>query len=125
MSEGGYKIRNKEGIHFVTFAVVEWVDVFTVLDSIRYCQQEKGLILYGWCPMSNHIHLVVSAAEHNTSDVLRDFPSPQSLPKGTLRKQNYLSISLSSRAIISSFSFIILSYNAIFSSCNCTNLSIG
>jgi hypothetical protein len=23
--EHGYKIRNKEGIHFVTFAVVEWV----------------------------------------------------------------------------------------------------
>lgn len=29
MSDGGYKIRNKEGIHFITFAVVEWVDVFT------------------------------------------------------------------------------------------------
>jgi putative transposase len=45
MSEGGYKIRNEAGIHFVTFAVVEWVDVFTrkeyrdiVLDSISYCQ---------------------------------------------------------------------------------------
>jgi len=29
MSTGGYKIRDKEGIHFVTFAVTEWVDVFT------------------------------------------------------------------------------------------------
>ena len=27
--DDGYKIRNKEGIHFITFAVVEWVDVFT------------------------------------------------------------------------------------------------
>ncbi len=42
MSIGGYKIRNKEGIHFMTFAVVEWVDVFTrsqyadiVVDSLR------------------------------------------------------------------------------------------
>ena len=26
MSEGGYKIRDKEGIHFVSFAVVEWID---------------------------------------------------------------------------------------------------
>ena len=49
MSEGGYKIRNNEGVHFVTFAVVEWVDVFTrkeyrdiVLDSIGYCQKGKG-----------------------------------------------------------------------------------
>jgi putative transposase len=80
MSEGGYKIRNEAGIHFVTLAVVEWVDVFTrkeyrdiVIDSISYCQKEKGLILHGWCLMSNHIHLVVSATEQNTSDILRDF----------------------------------------------------
>ncbi len=48
MSDGGYKIRNQSAIHFITFAVVEWVDVFTrkdyrdiVLDSIRHYQQEK------------------------------------------------------------------------------------
>jgi len=29
MGDDGYKIRDKEGIHFVTFAVIEWVDVFT------------------------------------------------------------------------------------------------
>ena len=32
MPEGGYKIKNTEGIHFVTFAVVEWIDVFTKKD---------------------------------------------------------------------------------------------
>lgn len=80
MAEGGYKIRDKEGIHFVTFAVVDWVDVFTrkdyrdiLLDSLRHCQQEKGLVLHSWCLMSNHVHLVVSAKEHNSSDILRDF----------------------------------------------------
>ncbi len=80
MSIGGYKIRNKEGIHFITFAVVEWVDVFTrkeyrdiVLDSLRHCQQEKGLILHAWCLMSNHIHLMISAKNNDTSDILRDF----------------------------------------------------
>lgn len=79
MSHGGYKIRDKEGIYFVTFAVVEWVDVFTrkeyrdvFLDCIKYCQKEKGLVLYSWCLMSNHVHLVVSAKAHNTSDILRD-----------------------------------------------------
>ena len=29
MSEGGYKIRNQAEAHFITFTVVEWVDVFT------------------------------------------------------------------------------------------------
>ena len=50
---GGYKIRDKEGIHFVSFAVLEWIDVFTrkefrdiLLESIRHCQKEKGLILF-------------------------------------------------------------------------------
>ena len=68
------------GIHFLTFAVVEWVDAFTrkeykdiLLDSIRHCQNEKGLLLHAWCLMSNHVHLVVSAKENNTSDILRDF----------------------------------------------------
>jgi REP element-mobilizing transposase RayT len=80
VSDGGYKIRSKEAAHFVTFAVVEWVDVFTrkeyrdiVLDSIKYCQKEKGLILYSWCLMSNHIHLVIRAANNNPGEILRDF----------------------------------------------------
>ena len=49
----GYKIRNQQGVHFVTFSVVEWVDVFTrkeykdiVVESLIYCQQKKGLIIY-------------------------------------------------------------------------------
>jgi REP element-mobilizing transposase RayT len=80
MSIGGYKIRNKEQIHFITFAVVEWVDVFTrkqcrdiVIDSLRHCQKEKGLLLYAWCIMSNHVHLMAAAKENNLSDILRDF----------------------------------------------------
>lgn len=44
-----------------------------LLDSIRYCQKEKGLILHAWCLMSNHVHLVVSATNNDTSDILRDF----------------------------------------------------
>ena len=29
MPEGGYKIKDQFAIHFLTFAVVEWIDVFT------------------------------------------------------------------------------------------------
>lgn len=80
MSIGGYKIRNQSGTHFITFAVVEWIDVFTrqeyrdiVIDSIKYCQKEKDLILNAWCIMSNHIHMIGSAKQSNLSDILRDF----------------------------------------------------
>ena len=80
MSDGGYKIRNQAAIHFITFAVVEWIDVFTrkdyrhiVIESIKYCQTEKGLMLHCWCIMSNHLHLIASARNHDLSDILRDF----------------------------------------------------
>ena len=80
MNEGGYKIRNQAAIHFITFAVVEWVDVFTrkeyrdiVLESIKHCQVERGLWLHCWCIMSNHLHLIASARNHDLSDILRDF----------------------------------------------------
>ena len=81
MGIGGYKIRNPNEIHFITFAVVEWVDVFTrscysdlVVESLRFCQKHKGLKIYAWVIMSNHLHLIVSATEGaNLSDILRDF----------------------------------------------------
>jgi len=77
----GYKIRDQQGIYFITFAVVEWVDAFTrkdyadiVVESLRYCQQEKGLVIYAWCLMSNHMHLIVRAKEeYKLSNILRDF----------------------------------------------------
>ena len=79
MSSGGYKIRNKAGIHFVTLTVVEWVDVFTrtvykdiLLDSIRHCQVNRDLLLHAWCLMTNHIHMILSARNNDTSEILRD-----------------------------------------------------
>jgi putative transposase len=80
MSTDGYKIRNQGAIHFITFSVVEWIDVFTrclyrdiLLDSIRYCQNEKALLLHCWCIMSNHLHLIASAKNEDLSEILRDF----------------------------------------------------
>jgi len=39
MSDGGYKIRNKKEVHFVTFAVVEWLDA--CLPAGRYSQEKN------------------------------------------------------------------------------------
>lgn len=78
--DDGYKIRNQAAIHFITFAVVEWVDVFSrqqykdiVVDSLKYCQANKGLNIHGWCIMSNHLHLILSAKNNDLSAILRDF----------------------------------------------------
>ncbi|MEP7253097.1 MAG: transposase [Ginsengibacter sp.] len=84
MSKGGYKIFDQGGTYFVSFAVVSWVDVFTrkeyrdiVVESLQHCQRERGLVIYGWCIMSNHVHLIISAKENNVSDVLGNFKNLQ------------------------------------------------
>jgi len=81
MGEKGYQIKNQEALHFITFATVQWVDVFTrkeyadlIIESLIYCKKNKGLKIHAWCIMSNHIHLILSVDENNNlSDVLRDF----------------------------------------------------
>jgi putative transposase len=80
MSSGGYKITDQGAMYFVSFAVVAWVDGFTrkeykdiVIESLKHCQENKGLVIYCWSVMSNHVHLIISAKENNVSDVLGDF----------------------------------------------------
>ncbi len=76
-----YKFNKPDGLYFITFATVGWVDVFTrrdykdiVVDSLRFCQQEKGLLLFAWAIMSNHVHLIAEAAEgFKLQDIMRDF----------------------------------------------------
>ncbi|MDA3893853.1 MAG: transposase [Salinivirgaceae bacterium] len=60
-----YKFHNPEGIYFVSFAVVEWLDVFTrneykniIIDSLHFCQKEKGMEIFAWCIMTNHMHII-------------------------------------------------------------------
>jgi REP element-mobilizing transposase RayT len=43
------------------------------LDSLRYCQENKGLEIYAWVIMSNHCHFILRSNGHNLSDVIRDF----------------------------------------------------
>jgi REP element-mobilizing transposase RayT len=79
MSEG-YKIRDQTLPHFITVTVVDWIDVFTrqtykdvIIESLDYCIQNKGMILYGYVIMSNHIHMIIQSQEATLSDLIRDF----------------------------------------------------
>ena len=49
----GYQISEQEELHYVTFQIIRWIDIFTrriyrdiVIDSLRFCQQNKGLEVY-------------------------------------------------------------------------------
>lgn len=75
-----YKITDPEGIYFCTFATVGWIDLLTrrvykdiLVDNLRYCQQHKGLKLYAWVIMSNHLHLIAAHENGYLSDLLRDY----------------------------------------------------
>ena len=64
----GYQIAEQDKLHYVTLQVVEWVDIFTrkiyrdiIIESLAYCQKNKGLEIYCWVIMSNHIHLLIKS----------------------------------------------------------------
>ena len=67
--------------YFLTLTVVNWVDVFSrkiyrdaIIESLKYCQKEKGLNIYAYVIMTNHIHLIVNTrAPFLLKDTIRDF----------------------------------------------------
>lgn len=74
-----YKVGDDATPHFVTFTVIGWIDIFTrecykeiVIESLRYCQQNKGLNLHAWIIMTNHLHLIISSATNRIEYIVRD-----------------------------------------------------
>jgi len=54
----------KEEIFFLTFTVYRWYYLFDrhnrwdiLIDSLKYCQANKGLKIYHFVFMLNHLHL--------------------------------------------------------------------
>lgn len=76
-----YKATTTEDAYFITITTVGWIDVFTrlnqkknIIEALRYCQLNKGLDIYAYVLMSNHIHLLCKATKgFILSDVVRDF----------------------------------------------------
>ena len=73
--------RISEELYFITSTVIDWIDVFTrprykhiIVESLSHCQQHKGLKIYAWVLMSNHLHAIVSAGStYSIAEILRDF----------------------------------------------------
>lgn len=76
-----YQIQDEDKLHFLTLTVVQWLDVFTrpfykdiITESLKFCQEKKGLELFAWCIMTNHLHIIARAKEgYKLSDIIRDF----------------------------------------------------
>ena len=72
--------------YFISYAIVYWLDVFIReeykqiwIDSIKYCQQNKGLEVFGWCLMSSHAHMIIRSEHQALEDIVRDFKKHTSL----------------------------------------------
>jgi REP element-mobilizing transposase RayT len=78
-----YGISDNSRLHFVTFTIVQWIKIFkienycrTFLDSVKYCQKNKGLKVYAWCIMPNHVHMIIGAKDNaKLENIIRDLKS--------------------------------------------------
>ena len=80
MSEN-YKVYNHDCPYFITITIVDWVDLFTrkehkdvIIDSLKFCQENKGLIVHAYVIMPSHLHLIVSSKQgYDLPATIRDF----------------------------------------------------
>lgn len=78
-----HKIRDQHGLNFLTCTVCGWVDIFNhsayrdiVLENLKFCSENKGLQIWGYVIMSNHIHLIANTKPpFKLEAVMRDFKS--------------------------------------------------
>ena len=80
--DDGYKIRDQYGLHFMTFTVVGWIDLFSrkiyhdiFLKNMQYCREHKDLSIGAFVIMSNHVHVIWQSKSGKLSHTLRDFKS--------------------------------------------------
>lgn len=76
----GCKIDKQDAAYFLTFTVVEWVALFendkfkkVICESLNYCLYKKGLVIYAYVIMNNHMHLVAASDNDDLSGTIRDF----------------------------------------------------
>lgn len=79
---GGYKIRDQFGFFFITFTVVEWIDLFSrklymdiLVKNMQHCRMRKELSVGAYVIMTNHMHVIWQSKSGKLSDTLRDYKS--------------------------------------------------
>jgi REP element-mobilizing transposase RayT len=76
-----HKILDQNGLNFLTCTISGWVDLFSresyrniILDSWRYCSEHKGLQVWSYVIMPNHLHFIASTTPpFRLEDTMRDF----------------------------------------------------
>jgi putative transposase len=70
MGRTRYKIYSDQQPHFFTITIVEWIPLFMnpaivalVLESLRFVQKERQVILDAYVIMEHHLHLIASGPD--------------------------------------------------------------
>ncbi|MEZ6136282.1 MAG: hypothetical protein R3C53_15410 [Pirellulaceae bacterium] len=65
MSRTRYRFGDEHYPHFMTQTIVAWLPVFSqpdmvniVLDSWRFLQRERAIVILGWVILENHLHWI-------------------------------------------------------------------
>ena len=63
-------IIEQRSCYYLTFHVVDGIDIFIrpvfkriIVESLNHFSEKKGLTIYAWCLMTNHLHLMAQAAQ--------------------------------------------------------------
>ena len=76
-----FKVTKESNIYFITSTIHCWVpiiyndDIFSIiLDSLKFCKRNKGLDIYGYVIMPNHIHAIIGHDDYRKIPfVIKDF----------------------------------------------------
>jgi len=71
----------QQACYYLTFNIVDWIDLFirpvfkqVIVESLNYFIEKKGLSVYAWCLMTNHLHLMAQAKQgYGLSLIAHDF----------------------------------------------------
>ncbi|MEY3442204.1 MAG: hypothetical protein RLZZ519_485 [Bacteroidota bacterium] len=69
-------------VYFMTLTVAGWTDVFIrpeyreiIATNLQICSDRKGLEIYSFCLMTNHLHMIVGCPDGDLGKVVRAFKS--------------------------------------------------
>ena len=75
-----YRITDDSHPYFLTCTIIEWLPVFTrkpyfeiIIDSLKYCREQKGLKVFAYVVLDNHLHLVANG--ERLAETIKEFKS--------------------------------------------------
>jgi REP element-mobilizing transposase RayT len=75
-----YRFHKPDAAYFISFATVNWVNLFTqeiyaqiLIESINFCRKNKGMELFAYCIMPNHVHMIFQSLNNDAAGLMRDF----------------------------------------------------